>query len=54
MCHFGVWPDDITLTRVNGQCICLACYLRTAGKDAAMPRALRREIEACLATTPAM
>jgi len=50
LCHFDVELDDIALSRASGQCVCLRCYLREAGTERPMPKAYRREIEACLAT----
>jgi hypothetical protein len=49
LCHFEVERDDIVLSRANGLCICARCYYREAGVTQAMPKALRREVEACLA-----
>jgi hypothetical protein len=48
LCHFDVELDDIALSRASGQCVCLRCYLREAGAELPMPKAYRREIEACL------
>jgi hypothetical protein len=53
LCHFAVELDDIALKRASGQCVCLRCYLREAEVDRPLPKALRRDIEACLATLPA-
>jgi hypothetical protein len=48
LCHFEVEADDVALSRASGQCVCLRCYLREAGVERPMPKAFRREIEACL------
>jgi hypothetical protein len=52
ICHFSVDLDDIALRRLSGWCVCLRCYLREAEVNHPLPKALRQEIEACLAALP--
>jgi hypothetical protein len=50
ICHFEIEMDDVVLTQADGRCICLACYGRATGTGLRMPKLLRRELSAALAT----
>ena len=59
VCRFDAMFDDLsvafaaaTLHR-GGEETCLRCYARTAGPTPAMPRALRRQLDAILASLEA-
>lgn len=50
ICRFQTVPDDVQLQGPAGRCVCLRCYLRETGDLRPMPAALRRQVEAILAT----
>ncbi len=54
ICRFTAELDDIAVSTAPGRCICLRCFGRETGSARPMPKALRRELIATLATiTPA-
>jgi len=53
ICHFETELDDIVVAGAGGQCICLRCYARETNSERPMPKELRREIIAALATLEA-
>jgi hypothetical protein len=50
ICRFATELDDAVVTTERGTCVCLRCFNRETGGDRPMPKALRREIAAVLAT----
>jgi hypothetical protein len=50
ICRFETELDDVVLRHGTDECICLRCYDRETGGARLMPKALRREIDAVLAT----
>jgi hypothetical protein len=49
LCRFEVVTDDVALTGPQGRCICLRCYLRETETAQPLSKALRQEVESCLA-----
>ncbi len=50
ICRFETEPDDVVVRGAAGGCICLRCYGRETGSARPMPKALRRDLQAALAT----
>ncbi len=50
ICHFETELDDVAVATATGYCICLRCFTRETDTERPMPKALRREIIAALAT----
>lgn len=50
ICHFEAELDDVAVSMTGDRCICLRCFGRETGSAVPMPKALRREISAALAT----
>ena len=50
ICRFATELDDVVLRGPGSGCICLRCFGRTTGSARPMARALRRELQATLAT----
>ena len=50
ICRFETELDDVVVAGMGGGCICLRCYGRETGGARPMPKALRRELSAALAT----
>ena len=50
ICRYETEFDDVALGGRTGRCVCLRCYGRETGNGRRMPKALRRELIAVLAT----
>jgi hypothetical protein len=50
ICHFETELDDVVVTLTGDRCVCLRCFGRETGNVVPMPKGLRREIIAALAT----
>ena len=50
ICRFETELDDVVVRGGGGGCICLRCYGRETGSARPMPKALRRDLQAALAT----
>jgi hypothetical protein len=50
ICHFQTELDDVVVSLAGGRCICLRCFGRETESHLPMPKGLRREIIATLAT----
>jgi hypothetical protein len=50
VCHFACPLDDVVTLAAAGHCICLRCHLRLTDQPSAMPKPLRRQLEAVMAT----
>jgi hypothetical protein len=50
ICRFEIELDDVVLHRAGGLCVCLACFSRATGDSRPMPKALRHELSAALAS----
>jgi hypothetical protein len=50
ICRFAIEIDDVAVRGARGhRVVCLRCYARETGTHRAMPKSLRREIQAALA-----
>jgi hypothetical protein len=52
VCHFIVDLDDVVIPTESRRCICMGCYLREAGVDRVMPKALWRDVLAAARGAP--
>ena len=50
ICRYETELDDVVLGGRTGRCVCLRCYGRETESGRPMPKALRRELSAVLAT----
>lgn len=50
ICRFDTELDDVVLALPSGACVCLRCYGRETESARPMPKALRRDIVATLAS----
>ncbi len=50
ICRFPTVLDDVQLRGPRGRCVCVRCYLRETDTLRTVPAALRRRVEAILAT----
>jgi len=50
ICHFATELDDVVALTTPGHCICLRCYHRETESTLPMPKELRRQVIAALAT----
>ena len=50
ICRFETELDDVVLTLAGEHCVCLRCFTRETGGERPMPKSLRREVVAALAT----
>jgi hypothetical protein len=51
ICRFEVEKDDVVIGGANGRGVCLRCYARETATQRPMPKALRNELIAALAST---
>lgn len=50
LCNFGTEVDDAVVSSSGGRCICLRCFTRETNTQKPMAHALRRDLQAALAT----
>jgi hypothetical protein len=50
ICRFETELDDVVIGGSAGRAVCLRCYARETGTARPMPKALRRDLIATLAT----
>jgi hypothetical protein len=50
ICRFETELDDIVLALPSGACVCLRCYERETQSARPMPKTLRRDVDAVLAS----
>ena len=50
ICRFETELDDVVIGGAGGRAVCLRCYARETGTARPMPKALRRDLTAYLAT----
>lgn len=48
LCRFTFGLDDVRLSLVNGECVCLRCYGRETDTALRVPKSLRLEVSALL------
>ncbi len=53
ICRFETELDDVIAPVASGRCVCLRCYVRETQTALSMPKALRQDVSATLASVGA-